>query len=69
MYTLYIYIYIYIYIYCLEKCYVINIENPDCKVREYDPPIHIQIQRHDKLQIIIDSSVHKYLRVCRGLVE
>jgi hypothetical protein len=49
-----------------EKCYIINIENPECKVREFYPSIHLQMQRHDSLNNIMDSSVHKHFRVFRG---
>jgi len=48
-----------------KKCYVINTEIPEGKVEEFDPPIHIQIRRHDSLKIIIDSSVHRNFSLSR----
>jgi len=39
-----------------ENCYIIKTEIPERKVREFDPPISIQIQRHDSLKFIIDST-------------
>jgi hypothetical protein len=52
-----------------EKCYIMNTENPQCKVTEFDPPTHIQIQRHNSLKIITDSSVSKYFRVFQRLAD